>query len=66
MERYDSFHCIEGYQLVCIEGPTYTRCVCEQIVGVDAMLPVRDRSLNCWSGFDGRGYGAGEESAVRP
>ncbi len=45
MERYDSFHCIEGYQLVCIEGTTYTRCVCEQIVGVKAEPPSRDRSL---------------------
>ena len=37
MERYDSFHCIEG--------PTYTRCVCEQVVGVEAENPIRDRSL---------------------
>ncbi|HYR03059.1 MAG TPA: hypothetical protein VES58_06920 [Syntrophobacteria bacterium] len=46
MERYDWFECVEGYQLVCIEGPTYARCVCEEIVGVDAMLPGRDRSMN--------------------
>ena len=46
MERYDRFECVEGYQLVCIEGPTYARCVCEEIVGVDATLPVRDGSLN--------------------
>jgi len=46
MERYDSFYCIEGYQLVCIEGATYARCVCEEIAGVDATLPVRDKSLN--------------------
>lgn len=45
MERYESFGCIEGYQIVCIEGPKYTRCVCEQIVGVEAELPIRDRSL---------------------
>jgi hypothetical protein len=37
MKRCDSFHCIEG--------PTYTRCVREQIVGVQAELPIRDRSL---------------------
>ena len=46
MERYDYFGCIEGYQLVCIEGPTYARCICEEIDGVDATLPVRDRSLS--------------------
>jgi hypothetical protein len=45
MERYDYVECVEGYQLVCIEGPTYSRCVCEEIVGVDAKLPTRDRSL---------------------
>ena len=45
MERYDYVECIEGYQLVCIEGPTYTRCVCEQINGVDVKLPTRDRPL---------------------
>jgi hypothetical protein len=45
MECYDSFHGIEGYQLVCIEGPTHTRCVCEQIVGVEAELLIRDRAM---------------------
>jgi hypothetical protein len=44
VERYDSFHSIAGYLLVCIEGPTYTRCLCEQIVGVEAELPIRERS----------------------
>jgi hypothetical protein len=46
MERYDHFECVEGCQLVCMEGPTYARCVCEEIAGVDATLPERDRSLN--------------------
>ncbi|MGE5310622.1 MAG: hypothetical protein ACM3MN_02670 [Nitrospirota bacterium] len=46
MAQYDSFECVEGYQLVCIEGPTYARCVCEEVVGVDATLPLRDRSMN--------------------
>ena len=46
MAQYDSFECVEGYQLVCIEGPTYARCVCEEIIGVDATLPLRDRSMN--------------------
>ena len=45
MECYDSFHGIEGYQLVYIEGPTHTRCVCEEINGVDVKLPTRDTSL---------------------
>jgi hypothetical protein len=45
MERYDYVECVEGYQLVCIEGPTYSRCVGEQIVGVEAEPPSRDRSL---------------------
>jgi hypothetical protein len=45
MERYDSFECIDGYHLVCIEGPTYARCVCEEIAGVEATLPGRDRSI---------------------
>jgi hypothetical protein len=45
MDRYDSFEFNEGYHLVCIEGPTYARCVCEEIVGTDAALPIRDRSV---------------------
>jgi hypothetical protein len=44
MERYDYVECVEGYQLVCIEGATHARCVCEEIHGVDAKLPTRDRS----------------------
>ena len=45
MERYDSFECIDRYQLVCIEGPTHARCLCEEIEGTDATLAVRDRSM---------------------
>ena len=37
MECYDPFHGIEG--------PTHTRCVCEQIVGVEAELLIRDRAM---------------------
>jgi hypothetical protein len=51
MERYDSFHCNEGFQLACIEGPTHTRCVCEEITGLDATLPVREKSLNWMEGL---------------
>jgi hypothetical protein len=44
MERFDLFACLDGYQLVCIEGK-YNRCICERVAGIEARLPVRDRFI---------------------
>lgn len=44
MDKYDRSDCIEGYELVCIEGSKYSRCICENTTGIDAVLPIRSKS----------------------
>ena len=47
MERYDYVECPEGYELACIWSSKYVRCICENMTGTDAVLPLR-RGSGLW------------------
>jgi len=45
METYDYGGCPEGYELACIWSSKYMRCICENMTGINAVLPLRNRSV---------------------